>query len=336
MMRSQLALTLATLTAALAASMPAQAQTSVAEAQVDALEKLFKKQNGVRRSQAKGLCATGTFTGNAVGRTLSSAVAFSGDSHPAVFRFSVGGGNPKVNDKGKTVRGLAFAIDLPKGQQWVSANISAPMYFVSRPEQFVPFLEVRVPDPATGKPDPVKLKAFNDANPETTLQGAWLAKQPVPASYAGLTYWSTNAFEFVNAKGQGQFVRWQLVPPAGLEGLNDEQVKGKPDSFLSDELRQRVASGKVSFDLKVQLPEAGDSLTDPTQVWPDSRKLLPVGTFTIDKVEADGAGSCDGMTFNPLALPKGIKPSADPVLNARPAPYAVSLGRRLTEKAQAK
>lgn len=330
------ALTFSAIAAAMAASMPARAQPSTAEAQVDALEQLFKKQAGVRRSQAKGLCATGTFTGNVVGSALSRASAFSGKSHPVVFRFSVGGGNPKANDKGKTVRGLAFAMSLPKGEQWLSANISAPMYFVSKPEQFVPFLQVRVPDPATGKPDPAKLKAFNEANPETTLQGAWLAKQPVPASYAGLSYFSTNAFEFINAKGQSQFVRWQIVPPAGLEGLTDEQVKAKPDSFLADELRQRVASGKVSFDLKVQLAEAGDTLTDPTQVWPDARKVLPVGTFTIDKVEADGSGACDDMTFNPLVLPKGIQASTDPVLNARPAPYAVSLGRRLSEKAQAK
>lgn len=33
--------------------------------------------------------------------------------------------------------------------------------------------------------------------------------------------------------------------------------------------------------------------------------------------------------YNPLVLPKGIGPSEDPILLARPAPYAVSLSRRL-------
>jgi catalase len=32
--------------------------------------------------------------------------------------------------------------------------------------------------------------------------------------------------------------------------------------------------------------------------------------------------------FNPLQLPKGIEPSDDPILLARPAAYAVSLSRR--------
>jgi catalase len=34
------------------------------------------------------------------------------------------------------------------------------------------------------------------------------------------------------------------------------------------------------------------------------------------------------LLFNPIALPKGIEPSADPVLLFRPAAYAVSFGQR--------
>jgi catalase len=35
-----------------------------------------------------------------------------------------------------------------------------------------------------------------------------------------------------------------------------------------------------------------------------------------------------------MILPKGVEPSADPMLAERAAPYAVSLGRRLTEGAK--
>ena len=35
-----------------------------------------------------------------------------------------------------------------------------------------------------------------------------------------------------------------------------------------------------------------------------------------------------------MALPKGVEASADPMLAARAAPYAVSLGRRLAEGAR--
>ena len=319
---------------AFSVSVQAQASASPPEAHVNALEGLFGKQATFRRSQAKGLCATGYFEGNADGRRLSSASVFKGDRVPVAARFSVGGGNPKASDKSRSVRGLALQFTPADGQQWLMANISAPMYFVSKPEQFAPFLMVRTADPATRKPDPEKLKAFNEANPETTLQGAYLAKAPVPASYGTVTYWSTNAFELLNAKNESQFVRWQFVPDAGTVGLTDDQLKTLPDDFLADELRKRAAASPITFDFKVQLADKSDQLTDSTRVWPDSRPVATLGKPTIDKVEAAAGGSCDKVTFNPLVLPTGIKPSADPVLLARPAPYGISLGRRLTESAK--
>jgi len=322
--------------AASAATGMAQAQPATPAAQVDALEAVFGKHAGMRRSGAKGICASGYFEGNTVGRALSSASVFSGARIPVVARFSIGGGNPKASDKSKTVRGLSLVFNLPKGEQWMMANVSAPVFFIARPEQMVPFLQARVNDPATGKPDPAKLKAFNDANPETLRQGAYLAKTPVPASYASAKYWGLNAFEMVNAKGQSQFVRWEFVPSAGTVGLSDEQLKSMPDNFLFDDLRQRAAAGQVSFDFKLQLAEAGDTLVDPTTAWPDSRVSVPAGRLVIDQVEAGMGGACDKITFNPLVLPKGIKASADPVLMARPAAYGVSLGRRLGEAAAAK
>jgi catalase len=314
-------------------TLPATAQVSQPQAQVDALEGLFGKHPGSRRSGAKGLCASGYFVGNTVGRSLSSAAVFNGDRVPVVARFSLGGGHAKASDKSRSVRGLALQFTLANGEQWQTANVSAPVFFVARPEQFTPFLQARTPDPATGKPDSAKLKAFNDANPETLLQAAYLAKAPIPASYGAVNYWSTNAFEFVNAKGESQFVRWQFVPEQGVLGLSEDQLKTLPDDFLADELRKRVAAAPLAFSFSVQLAESGDVLTDPTKTWPDSRRVLPAGRLVIDRVEAAAGGACEPMTFNPLVLPRGIKPSADPVLTARAAPYALSLGRRLTEAA---
>ncbi len=311
--------------------LPVAAQASLAEQQVNALEGLFGKQPGARRAQAKGLCATGYFQGNTVGRSLSSASVFSGAHIPAVVRFSVGGGNPKGSDKARSARGLAVQLTLPKGEQWQMANISAPMYFVRQPEDFVTFLQVRTPDPATGKPDPAKLKAFNEAHPETLLQAAYLAKNPVPASFAGVSYWGVNAFELINAQQQSQFARWQFVPQEGPLTFSDEELKALPDNFLADDLRQRVAHSPVVFEFKVQLAKPGDALLDPTQVWGADNIEVPAGKLVINKVSPDLSGACVAMTFNPLVTPKGIQPSKDPVLQARSAAYGISLGRRLTE-----
>lgn len=89
------------LTAALLplASPPAQAQADPNRV-VDAFEGAFGQHAGFRRSGAKGVCAVGEFVGNAEGRALSTASAFSGRPVPVVARFSVGGGNPRAPDKG--------------------------------------------------------------------------------------------------------------------------------------------------------------------------------------------------------------------------------------------
>ena len=49
---------------------------------------------------------------------------------------------------------------------------------------------------------------------------------------------------------------------------------------------------------------------------------------------AYGAARAASINYNPMVLPKGVEPSADPMLAARAAPYAVSLGRRLVEGAK--
>jgi len=298
---------------------------------VDALEGVFGKQAGARRSGAKGVCATGFFVGTAEGRALTGSSLFSGQEIPAVIRFSVGGGSPKATDKGKTVRGLAVRVTNGK-ETWETSNISAPVFFVSKPEHFVKFLEARRPDPATGRPDAAKVKAYNDSHPDSKPQIEYLAKAPVPASYGAVNYWGTNAFEFSPPGGKKVYGKWMFEASRGTIGLNDDELKSLSDNFLNDELRKRVASLGVGFDFKVQLAEPGDKVDDPTVPLPANRKVVTAGRLVVEKVESGAGGACDKITFNPLVLPKGVGPSPDPVLMARPGSYSVSLSRRLPDQ----
>jgi catalase len=313
---------------------PARAQTAPAAsapspvALIDALEGTFGKRDGFRRSHAKGICATGTFVGTPEGVALSRAQMFDGRSVPATLRFSVGGGNPMLSDKSRSVRGLAMALDLPQGQAFHTAMLSAPVFFVATPEQFVGFLQSRAPDPATRMPDPAKIAAFNAANPETGPQIRWLAANAPPASYASAAYHGINAFSFTNAAGQQAWVRWSFQPAGGTQGLTAEQMQAMPDNFLPDELRTRIAAAPAVFNMVVQVAEAGDSLTNPTVEWPAQRRSVTVGRLTVTGVSPDDGGACRAQIFNPLVLPAGIAPSADPTLQARPASYAVSAARR--------
>ena len=166
------------------------------------------------------------------------------------------------------------------------------------------------------------------------LQGKYLASQPVPASFAAVNYWGVYAFAFVNAKGDKQWGKWIFEPVGGTQGLTDDEAKAKGPNFLFDELRQRAAAGNLAFNFTLQLAQAGDKLDSAVVPLPDDRRKVVLGRLNIQSVSADGAGECLTITYVPTLLPKGVEPSADPLLPARAAPYAIGLGRRLGEGAK--
>jgi catalase len=298
---------------------------------VDSFEAAFGKHEGFRRSGAKGLCARGEFIGSADGRALSAASAFSGRPVPVIVRFSVGGANPNAPDNTKGQRNLALQFNLPDGEVWQMGNISAPIFGAATPEQFIGRLESLRLDPATKAPDPARVKAFADANPEVLLQGRYFAGQPVPASFAAVNYWGVHAFAFVNARGQKQWGKWSFEPVAGTQGLSDDEAKAKGPSFLFNELRERVKMAPAVFDFKLQLAQDGDRLDSAITPLPESRPKVTLGQLRITEVAADAAGACLTITFNPMLLPKGVEAGPDPLIAARAAPYAVGLARRLGE-----
>lgn len=301
---------------------------------VDQFEATGGKFEGYRRSGAKGICAMGEFVGSAEGKALSSASAFSGQKIPVIVRFSIGGGNPKAPDNAKSQRNMALQFDLPGGEVWQHGNISAPVFGAATPQQLLGRLQSLQADPATKAPDPAKVKAFADANPEVLIQGRWFASQPVPASFGSVNYWGVHGFAFTNAKGEKTAGKWIFEPVGGVQGLSDEEAKAKGPSFLFDDLRQRVAAGQVAFNFNLEVAQAGDRLDNATVPLPEGRRKVTLGTLKVTSVAADGAGSCLTINFDPNRVPKGVEGLGDPMLAARSAPYAVSLGRRLGEGAK--
>ena len=312
----------------------AKAQAVDPSAFVNQFEATFGKFEGYRRSGAKGVCATGEFVGTSDARALSTASVFSGRPVPVVVRFSVGGANPKAPDNAKSQRNLALQFNLPNGEQWLMGNISAPVFGASSPQQFIDLLASRQADPVTKAPDPAKVKAFNDANPEVLLQAKHFASQPVPASFGSVNYWGVHAYGFVNAAGNKQFGKWIFEPSSGVQGLTDDEAKAKGPTFLFDDLRQRVKEGKVAFNFNLELAQPGDKIDSATVPLPEGRKKVNMGMLKITAVSEDGGGPCLTINYNPMVMPKGVEASADPMLPARAAPYAISLGRRLVEGAK--
>ena len=311
------------------AGAPSLGHAAEPEQIVDALNTIFGKQApGVRASGAKGQCVKGTFTPTADAKALTKSASFAAPL-PVLGRFSIGGGNPKVADNAKAaVRGFSFQID-PGGKatsQFVMVN--APVQFAKSLDQLLGFLQARAPG-ADGKPDPEKIKAFAEANPETKRQGAWLASKPVPASFGGQNYWAIHAYTATNAEGVAKTLKFKLVPTAGEAGLTDDEAKAKPAEFLVAELTERMAKGAVSFDMVAIPGQAGDATNDPSQMWTDedSRKTVKIGTLALSGLEDNKV--CDAGIFDPTDLAAGVAgPKDDGQFAARSPAYAISASRR--------
>ena len=91
----------------------------------------------------------------------------------------------------------------------------------------------------------------------------------------------------------------------------------------------------MAFDFNLQLAQPGDRIDSAVTPLPEDRRKVTLGRLTIKSVAADSAGECVGITFVPTVLPKGVEPSADPLLSARAAPYGVGLHRAVQAAAVA-
>lgn len=313
----------------------ASAEPPDPEALVNALEARGGVHPTFRRAHAKGVCAEGTFIANGEGLRVSKAKLFEPGAEAAVIaRFSIAGGDPKASDRRRELRSMALAMAFANGEEFRTAMNHAPVFAVNRPEHFLGLQLSRVSDPATGKPDPQKVKDFDDSHPDTQPLRDWLANQPLPKGFAHAAFFSAHAFAFIDAAGSRRYGKWEFQPAAGFAAISADELATQPDDFLFLDVRAAAASVPLRWTMVLVLGEDGDPLTDPTLVWPKERERIDVGTLTISRVEPDAGGACRDITFDPLILPVGIEPTEDPVLLARSAPYAISLGRRLSEASE--
>jgi catalase len=314
--------------ASLAADSAASDATPLPVALVDALNQLAGRPHpGYRANHAKGVLATGTFRPTPAARNFSKAPQFAAPARVLV-RFSDATGVPTLPDASPSAspHGLAIRFTLPHGATTDIVSISANGFPVATPEDFLALLRaVGQSGPDAAKPTPVE--QFLGSHPAALRFVT--TPRPAPESFATLAFYGVNAFRFTNARGEARYGRYQILPEAGEHALDATAAAGASPDYLVAELPARIARGPVRFHLYVQLAAAGDPVDDPTAVWPDDRQRIEVGTLSLTAVPTEQVEAQRALLFNPLSLPDGIEPSADPVLLARPAAYAVSYTQRV-------
>ena len=323
---------LATLAAALTLSCALPPVTyaqdaSVAEQTVNVMNKMWGQHPGFRANHAKGVVVeSGSFTPTKEAASLSTAALFAGPAIPLTARFSDSTGLPEIADGSAQAspHGMSVKFHLPDGSDVDIVENSLKFFPVSNGEEFLQLLQaasVSGPD----APKPTKLDQFFASHPQAPKA---FGSTTTPTSFARETYNGIDAFVFVSADGKRQPFRFQVVPEDGAEHMSAEESAKQQPNFLVDELTQRRAKGPVRFHLKAQLAAPGDQTKDPTQPWPDDRKVVDLGVITLTKAASDNDAAQKALLFLPNNLTDGIEVSDDPLIDARDQAYAVSYGRR--------
>lgn len=160
------------------------------------------------------------------------------------------------------------------------------------------------------------------------------APKPSPASFATEEYFGVNAFTLVSAEGGKTSVRYRIAPEAGVQTLSEEEVKGKSETYLFDEIPRRLEGSGIQFKLLAQVAQAGDPTDDATAHWPEDREVVELGTVELKEIlSEEESGKLEKyVIFDPIPRVEGVEASDDPLLDVRAAVYLISgKGRRAAE-----
>src|SRR4030095_3128096 len=183
--------------------------------------------NHCRAVHAKGIILQGEFTPDTDAKEITKAPHLQGPSSKVTVRFSDFSGVPTIpdNDPMATPRDLAITFELPGGASTDLVAHSCNGFPVSDTDDL---RELMLAIAASGPwaATPTALDMFLDFHPTAREV---LAAQKTPASFATISYFGVGSFKFINAKGEGKYVRYQLVPEAGEQLVSGEGRKKKKD-----------------------------------------------------------------------------------------------------------
>ncbi|RDW84860.1 hypothetical protein BP6252_02450 [Coleophoma cylindrospora] len=284
------------------------------------MQTLSGKYPGKRPAHSKGILLEGTFQPTPEAGKLSKATHFNSPSTPIFVRFSNSTGIPTIadNDSNADPRGMGIRFTLPSTSDGKRSHTDIVMHST-------PFFPTRTGGEFLEVLHHLIAGTIGDYLPTHPAALAFVqAPKPAPVSYAQEEYFSVSAFKLIAEDGKVTFVRYKVVPTLGVEFVDAEALKEKDAEYLQTDIKERIASGPVSLKLLAQIAEEGDVTDDCTVHWPESRKVVELGTMEINKVTDDNAARQKTIIFDPIPRVPGVAPSDDPLLEMRAALYLLS------------
>ncbi|KAK6088444.1 catalase related subgroup [Seiridium cupressi] len=285
---------------------------------VQTLHSIFGPHPGFRPAHAKGVLFHGSFTPTEAAKSFSKAPHFSHPSTPVLARLSSSTGIPNLPDRDSNgnPRGFAIRFVLAESPRRIHTDIvahSVDGFPGATGEDALEFFSAlknnTIGDYLASHP---KAKAFVDA------------PKPTPTSFGKEKYFGVNAFKLISSEGKETFIRYRIIPVDGEELLDERALKDKSQTFLFDEVPEKLKHGPIEFKLTAQLAEDGDITDDSTVKWPEERKIVELGAIKLESVADDQAAQQKHIIFDPIPRVEGVEASVDPMPQARAGIYLIS------------
>lgn len=258
---------------------------------------------------------------------LSIAEHFNAPSTSITVRFSNSTGIPNIPDTAPDAdpRGIAIRFNLKevdgRCKHTDIISHSTPTFPVRTGELFLEMLNAIGSSPPDG-PHPSPIEKFISAHPEALVHIQW--PKPAPVSYGTEQYWGVTAFKLIDSAGKETYIRYHVVPTAGISTLTTEEVAAKDSEYLQTELKERIAAGPIGFKLLAQVAIEGDVTDDATKHWAETNPIVDLGELKIESIFLDNDALQKTTIFDPIPRVEGVDASADPLLEMRAALYLIS------------
>jgi catalase len=295
---------------------------------------------------ARGSGAHGTFEVTRAIPEWTRAKLFQekGNSCPVFVRFSTVAGGAGSVDTPRDVRGFAVKLYTEEGN-WDLVGNNIPVFFIQDAIKFPDLVHSVKMEADRGYPQAASAHDtfwdFVSLMPETMHMVMWaMSDRGIPRSLRMIEGFGVHTFRFINAEGEGRFVKFHWKPVLGLQSTTwDEAVKiaGADPDFHRRDLWEAIDAGDFpQWDLGVQVFDEAWAAKQPYDVL-DATKLIPeeeipvevIGRMTLNRNVDNFFAETEQVAFLPTNILPGIDFSNDPLLQGRLFSYLDTQKSRL-------
>ncbi|OBG22951.1 catalase HPII [Mycolicibacterium celeriflavum] len=268
--------------------------------------------------------------------TVAKFLTTPGKQTPVFVRFSTVAGSRGSADTVRDVRGFATKFYTDQGNYDLVGN-NFPVFFIQDGIKFPDFVHAVKPEPHNEIPQAQSahdtLWDFVSLQPETLHTIMWLmSDRALPRSYRMMQGFGVHTFRFVNARGEGTFVKFHWKPSLGVHSLvwdECQKVAGKDPDFNRRDLWDSIEAGQFpEYELGVQLVPDSDEfnfdfdLLDATKIIPEEQvPVRPVGKMVLNRNPDNFFAETEQVAFHTANVVPGIDFTNDPLLQFRNFSY---------------